>query len=54
MVLDVVRRLIERRLQELVVTGIAQHPKVPHSARSRAGVQRYGRQLTCAIPGHSE
>lgn len=31
MVLDVVRRLVERRLPELVVAGVAEHQEVPHA-----------------------
>jgi hypothetical protein len=56
-VLDVMRRLVEGRLPELVMAGITEHQEVPHarprSAASRAAVQMQGFHPTCAIPGHS-
>jgi hypothetical protein len=35
MVLDVVRRLVEGHLQELVVARVARHPEVPHAPAAR-------------------
>jgi len=29
---DIVRRLVKRRLPELIVTGVTWHPEVPHAA----------------------
>ena len=53
----VVRRFEEHRLPELVVAAVARDPDVSHAAAaagpSRAGSQRHGVQLTCALPGHS-
>jgi chemotaxis regulatin CheY-phosphate phosphatase CheZ len=56
-VLDVVQRLVERRLPELIMTGIAEHQKVPmtqpRSAALCAGVQIQGFHPTWVMLGHS-
>ncbi len=53
----VVRRFDEHRLPELAwqlvhATRACPMPR-PRPAASRAGSQRHGVQLTCALPGHS-
>ena len=51
MVLDVVRRLVERRLPQLIVTDLADIRRWPHSGRSRAPTHRQSCQLTRAPTG---
>jgi hypothetical protein len=56
-VLDVMRRLVERRLSELVMARVTEHHQVPHApaalGRFSAAVQMQGFHPTCAMPGHN-
>jgi hypothetical protein len=54
---DIVRRLVERRLPELVVTGVTGHPEVPYAPTALSYLSHSCADAghpTCAMPGHSE
>lgn len=56
-VLDVVRRLVERRLSELVMAGVTEHQDVSHAPATFGCLPRRdtdaGFPATWAMPGHS-